>query len=50
MINWYLPKNYKENIMAWLTEHWFIEAILIIISGMIIVAMISWLYNQINKE
>jgi hypothetical protein len=36
--------------MAWLTEHWFIEAILIIASGLLIAAIISWLYSQINKD
>jgi len=36
--------------MAWLTEHWFIEAVLIIASGLVVAAILAWLYNQINKD
>lgn len=36
--------------MAWLTEHWFIEAVLIIASGLVVAVILAWLYNQINKD
>ena len=36
--------------MTGLIEHWFIEAILIISGSVLVTVMISWLYNQINKD
>ena len=36
--------------MTGLIENWFIEAILIISGSVLVTAMISWLYNQINKD
>ena len=36
--------------MAWLTEHWFIEAILIISGSLLVAVMLAWLYNQFNKD
>ena len=36
--------------MTGLIENWFIEAILIISGSVLVTVMISWLYNQINKD
>jgi hypothetical protein len=36
--------------MTWLQEHWFIEAILIIVGSLFVVWIVSWWVDQFNNK